>query len=183
MIISAPSGSGKTTLCNNLTRSLKGIARSVSCTTRQPRPGERRGRDYHFITKKDFLEKKRRDYFIEWARYFGNFYGTPKRHIIKTVRNGRDVLLSIDVQGQAKIKKVFPESVSIFIMPPSLLELKKRLNKRRTDSISQIQRRLQIAKKEMSLVKRYDYIVVNDDLKKATDLIRAIMVAEKCRNN
>lgn len=181
VIISAPSGSGKTTLCNELAKRLPNLVHSVSYTTRARRTGERNGRDYCFSTKTEFFRKAKLGFFAEWAEYFGNLYGTPKAPVLNAIKKGKDILLSIDVQGQAKLKRIFPDSISVFVLPPSFSELKKRLRKRKTERSSDINKRLKIAKKELSFINRYDYAVINDDLKKAAARVGAIILAEKCK--
>lgn len=180
-IISAPSGSGKTTLCNKLVDSLGGLSRSISMTTRSPRPGERDGVDYIFIEKKEFLKRKNKNEFLEWAKVFDEYYGTPRRYVRHLLKKGQDVLLSIDVQGAMKIKKLKMRTVYIFILPPSMAMLKERLTGRSSDSKKEIIKRLRLAKKEMSYLSRYDYAVVNNKLEAALDKLRSIIIAERCR--
>ncbi|MBN1405522.1 MAG: guanylate kinase [Candidatus Omnitrophica bacterium] len=177
-VISAPSGSGKTTLYNNLLARVKGIARSVSCTTRAPRKGEIDGADYHFISTKKFNELLEKGEFIEHARVFGNFYGTPASPLKKAINNGSNILLSIDVKGAMQIKKMFKDdSVLIFILPPSFKELEERLKKRRTDSKQEIQKRLRIARQELSYLNKYDYAIVNNKLDNAVSQLLAVVTA------
>ncbi len=180
-IISAPSGSGKTTLCNKLLQHLNGIKKSISMTTRGPRPGERDGRDYIFIKKKEFLRKRSRGEFLESSKVFGEYYGTPKNLAERYINRGTDVLLSIDVQGAMKIKRLNYRSVFIFIAPPSLEELKKRLVLRSTEHIEKLKVRLSVAKEELKYIQHYSYIVVNDNLIEALSKLRSIIVAERCR--
>ncbi len=181
-IISAPSGSGKTTLCNRLIDSLVGLGRSISMTTRPPRPGERDGIDYIFIEKDEFLKRKKKNEFLEWAKVFDEHYGTSKRHIKHLLAKGQDVVLNIDVQGAMKIKKLKMRSVYVFIMPPSVSMLKERLVSRSTDSKKEIAKRLKLVKKEMSYMSRYDYVVVNNKLESALESLRSIVIAERCKN-
>jgi guanylate kinase len=180
-IISAPSGSGKTTLCNKLVNSLNDLNRSISMTTRPPRSGERDGIDYIFIEKEEFLKRKNRNEFIEWAKVFDEYYGTPKRYVNHLIAKGQDVVLSIDVQGAMKIKKLNTRAVCIFITPPSMSQLRERLVARSTDSRKEISKRLGLAKKELSYLSRYDYFVVNDVLVSALENLRSIVIAERCR--
>jgi guanylate kinase len=180
-VISAPSGSGKTTLCNKLVNSLNDLNRSISMTTRSPRSGERDGIDYIFIEKEEFLKRKNRNEFIEWAKVFGEYYGTPKRYVNHLIAKGQDVVLSIDVQGAMKIKKLNTRAVCIFITPPSMAQLRERLIARSTDSRKEISKRLGIARKELSYLSRYDYFVVNDVLVSALENLRSIVIAERCR--
>ncbi|MEK6732232.1 MAG: guanylate kinase [Candidatus Omnitrophota bacterium] len=180
-IISAPSGSGKTTLCANLVESVDSLYRSISMTTRAPRPGEQDGMDYIFIEKPEFIKRQKRNEFLEWAKVFNEYYGTPKKHIMHMLKRGSDVLLSIDVQGAMKIKRLKLDAVYIFILPPSIEMLKERLINRSTDSKKAIQQRLAVSKKEISCSDKYDYIVVNNRLESALDSLRAVVVAERCR--
>lgn len=180
-IISAPSGSGKTTLCARLVESVDSLYRSISMTTRAPRPGEKDGMDYIFIEKPEFLKRLRKNEFLEWAKVFGEYYGTPKKHIAHMIKRGSDVLLSIDVQGAMKIKRLKLDAVYIFILPPSMTMLKERLVNRSTDSKKAIRERLNVSKKEIACSRKYDYIVVNNRLESALDNLRAIIIAERCR--
>jgi len=180
-VISAPSGSGKTTLCDKLLKEVKGISRSISMTTRKPRKGERSGKDYYFVTEKQFKDLIRKKNFLEWARNFGHFYGTPRAIVEKTINKSKDIILSIDVQGAMQIKKTTPGAVFIFISPPSFEELKKRLRKRNTDHKHSISKRLRTAKKELNYISKYDYIVINDSINKAIGKLKAIIMAERCR--
>lgn len=182
-VISAPSGAGKTTLCEKALESSQGMmVRSISMTTRQAREGEIEGRDYFFVSKKEFEKKVLKNEFLEYAEVFGNYYGTPKKFVQEHVNNNKDVMLNIDVQGAMQIKKSFREnSIFIFILPPSLEALKKRLLKRKTDSKSQIKKRLEVAKNELSYVKRYDYAIINDKLKTAFRQLSSIIIAARCK--
>ncbi len=181
-IISAPSGSGKTTLCNKLIDSLVGLGRSISMTTRPPRPGERDGIDYIFIEKDEFLKRSKKNEFLEWAKVFDEYYGTSKKHIKHLLAKGQDVVLNIDVQGAMKIKRLNMRSVYVFIMPPSVSMLKERLVSRSTDSKKEIAKRLKLVKKEISYMPRYDYVVVNNKLESALESLRSIVIAERCKN-
>jgi len=179
VVLSSPSGGGKTVIANLLLRRHPEYSRSISITTREKRKGEKEEVDYYFVDQKDFQRKINRDEFVEWARVFGDYYGTPKKNILKTVGKIKVLLLVLDVQGGLTIKRRYPESVLIFILPPSLSELKKRLVNRRTDSPEVIKKRLHTALKEIGFCKRYDYLVVNKDLKETIELIEKIVVAEK----
>jgi guanylate kinase len=150
-------------------------------TTRPPRSGERDGIDYIFIDKEEFLKRKKRGEFLEWAEVFGEYYGTPKRYVSHLISKGQDVVLSIDVQGAMKIKNLKIRAAFIFIAPPSLSKLKERLLNRSTDSRTDIAKRLKIAKKELSYIRKYDYVVVNDVLASALEELRSIIIAERCR--
>jgi guanylate kinase len=150
-------------------------------TTRAPRPGEKDGMDYIFIEKPEFIKRQRRNEFLEWAKVFGEYYGTPKKHILHMLKRGNDVLLSIDVQGAMKIKRLKLRAVYIFILLPSLSMLKERLINRSTDSKEAIRERLNIARKEIACSRRYDYIIVNNRLESALDNLRAIIISERCK--
>ena len=170
IVISAPSGSGKTTIVNELLRRHPNLMRSISYTTRQPRPGEMNGRDYIFVAPDEFKRKRENGFFLECAEVFGCFYGTPKHFVVEKVSMGRDVMLAIDVQGMRQLKTNIGSEIpmtSIFIMPPSLAVLRKRLAGRNTESEAMIQERLRIAEQEMAERGYYDHNVVNEDLEKA----------------
>lgn len=183
LVISAPSGCGKTTLCEKLMASRLGLVRSVSMTTRAPRDHEAAGRDYFFVTRREFLRRRGRGEFLEWANVYGDFYGTPRAFIETAIARGRDVLLSIDVQGARQVRKKFPGARLIFILPPSLAALRRRLLGRRTESAAVARRRLAWAKRELGEAGTYDYCVVNDRLPKALEHLKAIVVAERCRRS
>ena len=180
-IVSAPSGAGKTTLIKKLLKIFPEIALSVSCTTRSQRPGERTGRDYHFVSEKRFAAVRARRGFAEWARVHGALYGTPRAPLERAMRRGRDMLLDIDVQGARKIKRLYPDAVSIFVMPPSWRVLEERLAGRGTDGRGTIRRRLENARREIREIVRYDYVVVNSDLAAAVESAKAIVTAERQR--
>jgi guanylate kinase len=180
-VISAPSGSGKSTLVRRLIASLPDLAFSVSHTTRPRRAGEKQGREYFFVTRKRFERMLAAGEFIEWAEVFGHLYGTSKGQIDKALAAGRDVLLDIDVQGYEQVRKRLPEALSVFIMPPSFQELKRRLTDRRSDSPEVIEKRLTAARQEISHWPNYDYLVVNDRLSRATQALRAIVRAGRLR--
>ena len=181
-MISASSGTGKTTLARELLKQDKNLVPSISYTTRQPRVAERNGEDYYFVTKKEFMEKKRKNGFLEWANVFGNFYGTPKKEVEEHLRRGRDVLLLIDVQGAKKIKRLRPDAVFIFLAPPSKEELKKRLSKRGTESRKEIQKRLGVATRELVELndpRLCDYRIVNHYINRAREALKGIISAER----
>ena len=180
-ILSAPSGAGKTTLYNGLRRIYPEIALSVSCTTRAQRPGEVNGRDYRFLTKRQFDDLRRRGEFAEWAKVHDSLYGTPRTPLERCVRRGRDILLDIDVQGARQLKKACPDAVSVFLLPPSLGELERRLAARGTDGREAIQRRLANARGEIGEIIHYDYFVVNREVKEAVRALSAIVEAERAR--
>ena len=180
-ILSAPSGAGKTTLYNGLRKVHPEIEVSVSCTTRARRPGEVNGRDYRFLTDPQFDELRRRGEFAEWAKVHGYLYGTPKKPLERCVLAGRDILLDIDVQGARQIKQACPEAVPIFLLPPSLRELERRLAARGTDGSENIRRRLANARGEIGEIIHYDYFVVNRDVNDAVGALSAIVRAERAR--
>jgi len=183
IVISAPSGTGKTTLCHMLLEEFPNMEFSISYTTRKPRPGELNGRDYFFVDRKTFERMIEEGDFLEWAEVYGNLYGTSKSQVLKALKEGKDILLDIDTQGALQVKKNFPEAVLIFILPPSLKELERRLKKRGTDDEETIKKRLQIAREEIRKALEYDYIVVNDILEVAFERLRSIITAEKCRTD
>lgn len=183
-VISASSGTGKTTLAHELLREDKNLVASVSCTTRLPRPNEQNDKDYFFISKKEFLERKKKNGFLEWANVFGKFYGTPKKEVEEYLRRGKDVLLLIDVQGAKKVKQTRPDAVFIFLAPPSKEELKKRLEKRGTESKQEINRRYKVATKELielNDLKLCDYRIVNRYIPRALEVMEGIIRAERLR--
>lgn len=178
IILSAPSGGGKTTIARALLSRRKDIGYSVSCTTRQPREGEIPGKDYYFISRTEFLTKRERGEFAESAEVHGNLYGTLRSEVQRVLGSGRHVLMDIDVQGAAQFTKVFPETVTIFILPPSAEVLLERLRLRQTESSQQLADRLQSALQELQAVGAYEYVVVNDDLEKAVQRVASIIDAE-----
>jgi len=180
-IISAPSGAGKTTLVKKLLKLFPDVTLSVSCTTRARRPGEADGRDYHFVTEREFAALRAHGGFAEWARVHGYFYGTPRAPLERMVAHGRDVLLDIDVQGARKIKRQYRNAVSIFLLPPSPRVLQQRLARRGTDRRETIRKRLDNARREIREILRYDYVVENRELRRAVEKARAIVVAERLR--
>ena len=182
-VMSGPSGTGKGTICKELLSSYdpEELALSISMTTRQPRNGEIDGVSYFFSTKEEFQESIQKDDFIEYAEVFGNFYGTPKSKVYEKLDNGTDILLEIDVQGALQVKEKLPEAVLIFILPPSLEELEKRIVGRATDSEEVIMKRLAKAEYEISFAEQYDYKVINDELYRAVEEIRGIIAEEHSR--
>jgi guanylate kinase len=181
-IISAPSGSGKSTLVANLLHKVPNLTFSVSYTTRQPRGNETEGIEYHFVTEKDFEAMIAEDQFIEYAKVFDKYYGTANRKVEEALFAGRDVVLDIDTEGAAQVKKKIPESVSIFIMPPSYAALKTRLEKRKSDNEEIIIKRLSWASQvEIYRFRNYDYVVINEDLDLSLELLKSIIFAERCR--
>ncbi len=183
VVISSPSGTGKTTICRELQKSHGDFSFSVSATTRSPRPKEKKGIDYHFITEDRFASMRKKGEFAEWAGVFGFSYGTPMSEINKALTADRVLLCDLDYQGGISIKKKFPAAVTIFIIPPSLTELRSRLFKRRTESPEQKRLRLAAAVKELGYWKKYDYVVLNDDLKKAINEVDMIIAAERSKTS
>lgn len=183
IVISAPSGSGKSTLVNRLMGSVPELVFSVSYTTRPRRAGERSGRDYFFVTPARFQRMISAGEFMEWANVHGHFYGTSRRQIQKAQSAGKDVLLDIDVQGHRQVRQRVPEAVSIFILPPSFGELRRRLRDRHSDALEVIEKRLENARKEIQCWREYDYLVVNDRLPPATRALRQIVEAAHYRRD
>jgi guanylate kinase len=180
-VLSSPSGAGKSTIARMLLESDDGIAMSVSATTRPIRPGEVDGRDYHFVSDAEFQEMVGRGEFLEWARVFGHRYGTLKREVVKTIEGGRDVLLDIDWQGTQQLKQVDPDIVRVFILPPSLEELERRLRSRGTDSDEVVRGRMERAAAEISHWAEYDYVLVNNDAEKCRSLVHTILKSERLK--
>ena len=175
-IISAPSGTGKTTVAKKVLEQVPDLVKIVTYTTRQPRPGEVDGLDYRFISKDEFEAKIRENYFLEYANVYGNYYGTPRRDIEDVLSSGKDALLVIDVQGAFKVKKLLPEAVSIFLLPPSLEELRRRIEGRGYVD-KNVDKRLQTARGEIPCAKYFDYIVINDFLNNAVEKVKSIILS------
>jgi len=182
-IISAPSGSGKSTIVDMLRKLVEGLDFSVSYTTRAPRGSEQNRREYYFVPRAEFEAMVARGEFLEHADVFGNYYGTARRVLEEAQRKDHDLLLDIDVQGAAQIQKSIPEAVSIFVLPPNHQKLKWRLVNRGTDADKVIRRRLATARREIENYKKYDYILVNDDLEQAVDEMKAIVLSERARRS
>ncbi len=182
-IISAPSGSGKSTLVNELRKIVPNLDFSISYTTRRPRGSEQNGREYFFVPREDFDEMRKRNEFLEHAEVFGNCYGTAKRFLDEARAHGHDLLLDIDVQGAAQIKKQIPDAVSIFILPPDRKTLELRLRRRSLDTEEVIQRRLITASKEIENYPNYDYILVNDRLEESIDELKDVVLAERLKRS
>lgn len=178
LVLSGPSGVGKGTVCKALRPQMPDLVYSVSATTRAPREGEVNGVNYFFKSKREFQEMIEQDELLEWAEYVGNFYGTPRRFVKETIESGRDVILEIEVQGALQVKQKFPEGIFIFLAPPDLVELKKRIVGRGTESEESIRKRMDMARYEIELMDQYDYVVVNDQIDCACDRIKAIVTAE-----
>lgn len=180
-IVSGPSGVGKSTVLHELFSRRNDLYFSVSATTRPARSGEEDGVHYHFLDVDRFQRWIAEDQFLEYAEYVGNFYGTPKRFVDEAMDRGRDVILDIEVQGADQVADKRPETVRIFIAPPSWAELERRLSSRGTDSQEKIQKRLVRAKAEFQAAHAYDYFVINDSVENAVRELEAIMTAEHCR--
>jgi guanylate kinase len=181
IVLSGPSGAGKGTICQALLRSHPQLNYSISATTRTARVGEQNGVNYWFVSRTEFQNMIDNDQLLEWAEVYGNFYGTPCEHITELLNSGKDVVLEIDTQGATQIKKKFPQGVCIYIVPPSLDELAKRIYKRGTDSLENIKTRLSSANNELTYVHNYNYVIVNDEVACATEKVSAIIIAEKCQ--
>ncbi len=180
-IISAPSGTGKTTLVKEVIQQLPGLRFSVSFTTRLPRPDEKEGVDYHFVSHSSFQKMVEGNDFLEWAEVLGNRYGTPRPDLKKMELEGVDLILDIDTQGAKKVTKEIAQPVLIYLLPPSLRVLKERLIKRGVDSPERVKFRLSHARKDMEEAYGYHYVVVNDSLEEALGKLKSIIIAERCR--
>ena len=180
-VVSAPSGAGKTTLVKLLMERDALIRHSVSYTTRAPRPGEQDGREYHFIDVSEFEAMRGRGDFVEWAEVHGNFYGTSRVWLEERTRGGQDMLLEIDWQGAQQVRRLFPEAVTVFILPPSVAELERRLRNRGQDSEDVIQRRVAAALGEMHHVGEFDFAIINNDLRTAFDDLAAVVRTTRLR--
>ena len=180
-VVSAPSGAGKTTLCREVRRAVPDLAYSISVTTRAPRPGEATGVDFDFVTDVEFRALLERGAFAEWATVHGHLYGTRATALEAALAAGADVLLDIDTQGAAQLRRRYPEAVLVFIVAPSMADLARRLRERRSDAEREIARRLQRAREEIPLWRHYDYLIVNRDVKEAMEQLTAIIHAERCR--
>lgn len=180
-VVSAPSGGGKTSLCKEVIKRLPNFEHGVSYTTRQRRPTELEGKDYHFVTEEQFMEMAKADEFVEYAFVHGNYYGTSLNDIAKTLAKGKNLLVDIDVQGAKQIEERYgDEGVFIFILPPDFDLLRVRLTERQSDPEDEIDRRLQKADEEVRHYQDYDYVIINDDFKQAVKELEAIIIAEQC---
>lgn len=174
MVVSGPSGVGKGTIVKTLIKRRSDVVESVSCTTRAPREGETHGKEYFFLTKAEFLERLEKQDFLEYDEHFGNYYGTPISFVEETLKT-KSVILEIDVVGALNVKKRLPEAVLVMIVPPSVEELKRRLEGRETETAEQIRNRLSRLEYELSQREKYDFVVVNDDLERAISEVEAIL--------
>ncbi|ADL07784.1 guanylate kinase [Thermosediminibacter oceani] len=181
IVLSGPSGAGKGTLCNLLLQRRPELALSVSVTTRPPRPGEVHGVNYFFTDRENFEQMIRKGEFLEWARVYNNYYGTPRKFVEEQLEAGKDVILEIDIQGAKQVKENCPDAVFIFILPPDIEELKNRIKKRGSETEESFNLRIKSAEEELKAITNYDYAVVNDDLKAAVEKLESIIIAERCR--
>ncbi|TMV51880.1 guanylate kinase [Paenibacillus mesophilus] len=181
IVLSGPSGVGKGTVCSMLRKLAPELVYSVSATTRKPRAGETEGINYFFKSKEQFCSMIDKDELLEWAEYVGNCYGTPRSFVNETIHAGKDIILEIEVQGAMQVKQRFPEGVFVFLMPPSLGELRNRIENRGTETDDSIRSRLSVAAEEIRLLEHYDYAVVNDQVELACERIRSIITAEHCK--
>jgi guanylate kinase len=183
IVVSGPSGVGKGTVCGMLRKRNPELIYSVSATTRSPRQGEKHGVNYFFHTRDEFHSMIENGQLIEWAEYVGNYYGTPRQFVEDKLNAGENVILEIEVQGAKQVKEQFPEGIFIFLLPPSMDELKRRIMGRGTENVSTIQRRLHVASSECKELTMYDYAVINDHLESACEKIEAILIAEHCHTS
>ncbi len=181
IVISGPSGAGKSTVVFNAIGDRNDCCFSISVTTRQPRPGEEDGREYFFIDQAEFDKMVEENELLEHARYVNNSYGTPKAYVLKMLDEGFNVILDIEVQGARQVKQKMPDAITAFVVPPSLLELERRLRNRGTETEETVRARLARARQEYTEADFYDYIIINDDVEKAADELSAIIEAERCR--
>ncbi|SCH13596.1 MULTISPECIES: guanylate kinase [unclassified Romboutsia] len=179
LVVSGPSGAGKGTICKAILDQNDQIKLSVSATTRKPRNGEVHGVNYFFIEKEEFTSMVEKGEFLEYAQIYDNFYGTPKAAIIETLEKGQDVILEIEMQGARQVKEVYPEGIFVFVLPPSLKELKNRIVGRGTESVEEIEKRFSCAFEEIKQIDDYDYFIVNQDVEKSVKELEAIISSEK----
>ena len=184
LVISSPSGAGKTTICKNIIEKLDNVSLSVSVTTRKKRKSEIEGKDYFFKTNEEFIPMMSNNEFIESAKVFGNFYGTLKAEVLQKIEDGIDVLVDIDWQGTRQIEKHMPEDiVKIFILPPSIKELEYRLGNRASENKEDFNKRMSEARKEISHYHEYDFVIINEEIDKAVNLVKSILYSERLRKH
>ncbi|HQL00793.1 MAG TPA: guanylate kinase [Smithellaceae bacterium] len=183
IVVSAPSGAGKSSLCRRLLEACPKLRFSTSFTSRPPRPNEVSGKDYHFVTREDFQARIERGEFVEWVENFGHFYGTSGKAMTQALQSGGDLLLDIEPRGAKAVKRAFDDGVFVFILPPSLGELRRRLETRGHETQAVIDRRFAQARSELAEIGWYDYVIVNDDLDAAAERLKAIYMAEQCKTN
>jgi len=181
IVVSAPSGTGKGTLIKQLMEKNKNIRLSVSATTRKPRQGEIEGQNYFYKSLEEFKQMVENDELIEWVEYCDNFYGTPRKYVDECLKNGLDVVLELEVEGAHNIRSKYPDCVLVFILPPSFEELRKRIENRGTEAPEVILKRMDKARKEVTFINDYDYVIINDDISKAVEDINSIIVSEKLK--
>lgn len=181
VVISGPSGSGKGTLLNVLKKNNSNIKYSISATTRTPRDGEVNGESYFFKTTEEFNKMIDNDELLEWVEYCDNFYGTPKDYVDKNINDGFDIIIEIEVEGAIKIMEKYPECVTIFVLPPTMQELKHRIEKRGSETTESINKRMNRATQELQYAKNYQYLLVNDEIDKSSILIEQIILTEKLK--
>lgn len=181
IVLSGPSGSGKNTVCDEVKKNNSNIWESISMTSRKPRKGEEDGKAYYFVSTEEFEKNIEDDKMLEWAKFAGNYYGTPKESVQKHLDKGEDVILVIEIQGALQIKKKLPQALFIFLLPPSMRELKRRLTDRHTESEEKILERFETAYKEINEISKYNYVIINDKVEEAAQKLDAIIKAERCR--
>lgn len=181
VVVSGPSAVGKGTICKELISKYPDIVYSVSATTRMPRVGEIHGKDYYFYSQDEFLKLIRENMLLEWAKVYDNYYGTPKKYVDGVLSQGKDCILEIDIQGALQIKQKMPEGVFVFIAPPSIEELERRITCRGTETSEEITKRMSQVERELSYADDYDYMVINDNVETAVSSLRAIVLAERFR--
>ncbi len=181
IVVSGPSGVGKGTICKELFRTSEDIHLSVSVTTRKPREGEVHGKNYFFIEQESFCDMIEKDELLEYAKVYDNYYGTPKGFVMEQLEQGKDILLEIDIQGALQVKKRYPQGVFVFIVPPSMEELRNRIVGRGTETLEAINKRFSSAYDEIDLMSNYDYYIINDTVEHATHKLKSIIEAERYR--
>lgn len=181
IVVSGPSGSGKDSIINNLTKYNNNFWVSVSMTTREKRVNEKEGINYFFVTEEEFKDNIKNNNLLEYTNYNGHYYGTPKSHIMEKLNAGIDVILVIEIEGAINVKELIPDTICIFILPPSMSELKRRLINRNTENKDKIIKRFKTAYKEINEITKYNYVVINDDLDEATIKLNSILISERLR--